>query len=71
MPTAVDRLTKDSSDAQVKAATSDCVATEVRAGRPQDQAVAMCMAMARKKMGMEQAPKAALPAPTPPSQGGI
>lgn len=57
MPTAVDRLSKDSGDAQVKAAISDCIATEVNSGRPQDQAVAMCHEMARKKTGKELAPK--------------
>lgn len=50
-PTAVDRLTPDSSDAQIKAAISSCIATEVNAGRPQDQAVAMCHEMSRKKTG--------------------
>ena len=57
MPTAVDRLTKDSSDAQTKAAISDCIATEVRGGREQDQAIAMCHEMARGKTGKELAPK--------------
>ena len=51
MPTAVDRLTKQSEAAQIKAAISACIATEVRAGREQDQAVAMCHEMARKKTG--------------------
>ena len=49
MPTAIDRLTKGSSEAQTKAAISSCIATEVNAGTPQEQAVAMCHAMARKK----------------------
>ena len=57
MPTAVDRLTKDSSDAQVKAAVSDCIATEVNNGTEQDQAAAMCYSMAREKTGKELAPK--------------
>ena len=56
MPTSVDKLTKDSSDAQTKAAISDCVASEVRGGRDQQQAIAMCMSMARKK-GAPVAPK--------------
>lgn len=51
MPTAVDRLTKESSESAIKAAISDCIATEVRAGRDQQQAVAMCMSMAREKTG--------------------
>lgn len=53
MPTAVDKLSKDSSDAQVKAAISACIATEVKSGRKQDQAVAMCYSMAREKTGKE------------------
>lgn len=57
MPTAVDRLTKDSGDAQVKAAVSDCIATEVNRGTPQDQAAVMCHEMARGKTGKELAPK--------------
>jgi len=56
MPTAVDKLTKKSSAEQVKAAISDCIATEVRGGREQDQAVAMCHDMARKKTGKELKP---------------
>ena len=55
MPTAVDRLTKDSDDAQTKAAVSDCIATEVRGGRDQQQAIAMCHEMARKRTGKELA----------------
>jgi hypothetical protein len=49
----IERLTKGSSDAQFKAAVSACIATEVKAGRKQDQASAMCYSMARKKMGKE------------------
>ncbi len=56
-PTAVDKLTKDSPDAQVKAAISDCIATEVHSGREQEQAIAMCHEMARKQTGKELAPK--------------
>jgi len=55
-PTAVDRLTKDSSDAQTKAAISDCIATEVHGGMEQEQAIAACHEMARKK-GAPVAPK--------------
>ena len=51
MPTAVDKLDKQSRDAQIKAAISDCIATEVKAGHPQKQAIAMCHEMARKKTG--------------------
>ena len=51
MPTAVDKLTKDNSADAVKAAVSECIATEIRGGRKRDQAVAMCYQMARKKTG--------------------
>ena len=51
------KLSKDSSDAQVKAAVSSCIATEVRGGRDQKQAAAMCYSMAREKTGKELAPK--------------
>jgi len=51
MPTAIDRLEKESSPEAIKAAISDCIATEVRGGMPQDQAVAACHEMARKKTG--------------------
>ncbi len=45
----IEVLTKDSSDAQTKAAVSSCIATEVRAGMAQDQAIAACHGMARDK----------------------
>jgi len=50
-PTAVDRLTKGSNEAQIQAAISDCIATEVHSGVDQKQAVAMCHEMARKQTG--------------------
>ena len=53
MPTAVDKLDKSSSEAQIKATISDCIATEVHAGKDQAQAVAMCHQMARDKTGKE------------------
>lgn len=52
----IDRLRSDSSDAQVKAAISSCIATEVNNGRDQDQAVAMCYQMVRDKTGKELSP---------------
>ena len=52
----IQRLDRASSDEQVKAAISSCIATEVNAGRPQDQAEAMCYSMARDKTGKELAP---------------
>jgi len=50
-------LSETSMDAQIKAAISACIATEVKAGRPQDEAVAMCHEMVRGKTGKELAPK--------------
>lgn len=47
----VERLEPASSEAQRSAAISSCVATEVRAGVPQDQAVAMCQNMVKEKTG--------------------
>ena len=49
----IKRLTKQSSDAQVKAAISECVAAEVHGGMEQKQAVAACYSMARKQTGKE------------------
>ena len=57
MPTAVDSLRKESSPAKVRAAVSQCIATEIRGGRERDQAVAMCYSMARKRTGKALAPK--------------
>jgi len=57
MPTAVDRLTKDSSDEAIDEAVSACIATEVRGGRDQKQAIAMCYSMAREKTGKGLKPK--------------
>ena len=53
MPTAVDNLNKDSSPDAIQKAISECIATEVKGGREQKQAVAMCYSMARKKTGKE------------------
>lgn len=53
----VQALDKASGDAQVKAALSACIATEVNVGVPQDQAVAMCHQMIRDKTAKELAPK--------------
>lgn len=47
----IDRLEKVSSKEQVNAAISACIAQEVRGGREQEQAVAMCHEMARGKTG--------------------
>lgn len=48
---AIDNLSKDSSDAAIDAAISACIRIERRSGREPDQAVAMCHSMARKKTG--------------------
>ena len=45
----IEKLSKDSSPQQVQAAISACIATEARAGTEQNQAIAMCMEMARAK----------------------
>ncbi len=56
-PTAVDKLDKGSSEAQVKAAISDCISTEMHQGMEQNQAIAACHEMARRKTGKELAKK--------------
>ena len=57
MPTAVDNLSKESSMSTIKAAISDCIATEVQGGEKQDRAIAMCHSMASKKTGKALKPK--------------
>ena len=51
MPTAIDSLERGAGEGQIKAAVSNCIAAEVRNGKSQEQAVAMCMEMVRKKTG--------------------
>ena len=53
----IERLEKTSSDAQVKAAISACIAQEIRNGREPDQAAAMCYSMVREKTGKGLAPE--------------
>jgi len=53
----IEALSKASNEAQVRAAISACIAAEVRAGTPQDQAVAMCHEMARGKGAPVPEPK--------------
>ena len=53
-PTQVDSLQPGSQEGQVKAAISDCIATEMRAGKSQEQAVAMCTQMAKAKVAPPQ-----------------
>jgi hypothetical protein len=45
----MERLSSDSSPEQVQAAISSCIASEVRGGMEQEQAVAACYSMAREK----------------------
>jgi hypothetical protein len=47
----VESIEKDSSESTKKAAMSACVASMVREGTPQDQAVAICADMISKKAG--------------------
>lgn len=53
----VERLTKESKKGQTQAAISACIANEIRRGRDQQQAIAMCMGMAREKGASVPAPK--------------
>lgn len=59
MPTMAEGLTPQSSDAQVTAAISDCVAQQLREhpDMKQDQAVAICYSQARTATGKGLAPK--------------
>jgi hypothetical protein len=52
----IEKLEKGSSKGQTSAAISACISREVNAGKDQEQAVAMCHEMARKKTGGEPAP---------------
>jgi len=47
----INALDKNSGKAQRDAAKSACISQEVRAGREQEQAVAMCHQMIRDKTG--------------------
>ena len=49
----IEALERSSSEAQIQASISACIATEIRAGRDKDQAIAMCYSMAREKTGKE------------------
>mgnify|MGYP001597488200 CR=1 FL=1 len=52
MPEAIKKLTNQSSDAQVKAAISSCMAyTMKEEGMTQEQAAGKCYGMAREKTG--------------------
>ncbi len=57
-PTEVDKLTKLSSDAQTKAAVTDCIAFHMNiGGLTQEQAAGKCFGMAREKTGKELTPE--------------
>lgn len=45
----IERLNRGSSEAQTKAAISSCIASEVHGGMEQEQAIAACHEMARRK----------------------
>ena len=47
----IEALTIESSEEQKKAALSSCIATEVKNGTPQDQAVAMCNRIVEERTG--------------------
>lgn len=54
MPTEVDKLGKDSGDAQIRAAITDCIAYHVKnEGLTQEQAAGKCYGMARQNTGKE------------------
>lgn len=54
----IDRLSRESSEAQAKAAVSSCIAYHMkREGLTQEQAAGKCFGMAREKTGKELAPK--------------
>ena len=55
MPTMVDKLTKDSSEAQIKAAISDCMAYHMKMDNlTQEQAAGKCYGMMRDKTGRQE-----------------
>ncbi len=58
MPTAAERLTKDSSPDAVKGAISSCISQMMdEGGRSQEEVIAICHSMARKATGKELKPK--------------
>ena len=61
--TEIDKLDQSSGDPQRKAALSSCIATEIKNGKDQTQAAAICNSMIREKMGEPE------PSPTIPQEG--
>ena len=53
----IERLDKGSEKAQISAAISACIAEEMRAGKSQEEAAAMCHSMIRDKTGGKPTPK--------------
>ncbi len=54
MPTAADRLTRDSPEEEVKKAVSSCISQMMKeGGRSQEQCTAICYSIARKQTGRE------------------
>ena len=51
------KLDKNSSDAQARAALSECIAMEMDNGNSQEQAQGMCYGMLREKMGRDMMPQ--------------
>ncbi len=57
MPTAAEKLTKDSSKDAIQSAISSCISQRMDEGDKQEQAIAICHSMARKATGKELKPK--------------
>jgi len=57
MPLPTAKLTKDSSKDAVRAAISACIRMAIKEGRPQDQAIAMCLEDARCNAGSRYVPR--------------
>lgn len=55
MPTLAEKLTPNSSDAQIKAAISNSIQELMQTGRKQEQAVAIAFEQAKKATGKELA----------------
>ena len=53
----MEKLETESSEEQISAAVSACIAMMVREGKEQSQAIAACHEMARGKTGGRPAPK--------------
>jgi len=65
MPTPVDGLTPQSGYSEMMSAVSACIKQEINGGRPQPQAIAMCIGMAEQKTG-KKIPTSRTPPTTQP-----